>query len=147
VYDVETMQGRIGDVTSAERFSALLLTLFAAMALVLAMIGTYGVISYSVAQRTCEFGVRVALGATRADVVGLVVRQGASLAAAGMAGGLVAAAVTTRMLKSMLYAVEPGDPATMLGIVIVLTISVLVASWIPARRAAGVPAVQALRGD
>ena len=147
VYDVRSMDERVRIVMAPTRFSALLLTSFAALALALAMIGTYGVISFTVAQRTREIGVRVALGATRADVIRMIVGQGVTLATVGAVGGLAMALVTTRLLKSMLFGVEPTDPATLVGIVGLLTLAVLAASWIPAHRAAGVPAVRALRGD
>jgi putative ABC transport system permease protein len=123
----------------------MLLGLFAALALLLSMVGTYGVISFGVAQRTREIGVRVALGATRRDVVRLVVGQGISFAAAGIAIGLLVAVATTGVLRSLLFGVEPTDPATFAAIVAMLILAVLAASWLPAQRAAGVPAVQALR--
>jgi putative ABC transport system permease protein len=145
VYDVATLDSRASAAVAYARFSALLLALFAAMALGLATLGTYGVISFAAAQRTREIGVRVALGATRRDVVRLVVGQGVALAIAGSVFGLIAALAVTGVLRSLLYEIEPGDPATLVGIIGVLVIAVLVASWLPARRAAGVPPVQALR--
>jgi ABC-type antimicrobial peptide transport system permease subunit len=110
------------------------------------MMGTYGVISFAVAQRTREMGVRLALGATRRDLIQLVVGQGIVLATIGAAIGVVAALMTSRLLRSLLYGVEPADPATLIGILAVLFAAVVAASWIPARRAAGVPAAEALRG-
>jgi predicted permease len=147
VYDVATLEDRIGGALGESRFLAQLLSVFAVLALVLATIGTYGVISYSVAQRTREIGVRVALGATPRDLARLVVGRGAVLAAVGGAFGLVGASVATRLIRSQLYGVEPTDPVTLAGIVVVLMLAVLVASWVPSRRAAGVPAVEALRGS
>jgi predicted permease len=146
IYDVQSMQTRVAEGTAQARFSAVLLGIFAAMALMLAAIGTYGVISFAVAQRTREIGVRVALGATTRDVVRLVVGQGMRLATIGIVFGLTAAIATTRVLRSLLYGVEPTDPTTLFGIVAMLMLAVTAASWIPARRAALVPAVQALRG-
>ena len=140
------MEDRVGQSLAYARISALLLGLFAAVALGLAAIGVYGVIAYSVTQRTREIGIRVALGATSADVVGMVVRRGVALGAIGGAAGLVAALAVTRVLSSLLYEVAPRDPVTLAGIVVVLAIVVLLASWIPARRAAAVPAVEALKG-
>jgi predicted permease len=146
VYDVLPMATRVAETTAAARFSAVLLGIFAGMALMLAAIGTYGVISFAVAQRTREIGVRIALGATTSDVVRLVVGQGIRLAAIGIVFGLAAAFATTGVLRSLLYGVETTDPATLFGIVAMLVLAVTAASWIPARRAAEVPAVQALRG-
>jgi putative ABC transport system permease protein len=145
VYDIQPMSARMAGATAYARFSAFVLALFAGLALGLAMMGTYGVISYAVVQRTREIGVRVALGATRADVVGLIVRQGLTLGGVGAVCGLAGAVLTTRVLRSLLYGVEPTDPLTLGGIAAVLVIAVLAASWFPARRAAGVPAIQALR--
>jgi ABC-type antimicrobial peptide transport system permease subunit len=118
---------------------------FAVLALVLATMGAYGVISYAVAQRTREMGIRIALGATRRDLARLVVGQGVALAAAGGAVGLVGAFAGVRVIRTQLYGVEPTDPVTLAGIVVLLMLVVLIASWLPARRAAGVPAVEALR--
>jgi predicted permease len=146
VYDIATMEARVGGSLAEARFMTQLLTVFAALALVLATVGTYGVISYSVAQRTREMGVRIALGATSSDVIRLVVGQGATLAAVGGVIGLAGAWQATRLIRTQLYGVEPADPVTLSGIVIVLTAAVVAACWIPARRAANVPAVQALRG-
>ena len=145
VYDAATLEERIGDALGRARFLAQLLSVFAVFALVLATIGTYGVISYAVAHRTREMGIRIALGATRRDVARLVVGQGIVLAAVGGALGTAGAFVAVRVLRSQLYGVEPSDPVTMVAILVLLMLVVLVASWIPARRASAVPAVDALR--
>ncbi|HEY9230461.1 MAG TPA: ADOP family duplicated permease, partial [Gemmatimonadaceae bacterium] len=145
VYDVASLETRISRSMGDARFMTQILSVFAALAVILATIGTYGVISYGVAQRTREMGVRIALGATSADVVRLVVGQGAALAAVGGAIGLVGAVQATRLLRAQLYGVEPTDLVTLVGIVIVLIVAVIVACWVPARRAANIPAVQALR--
>ena len=145
VYDIRTLEARVSDALSSARFSAVLLALFGLMALALATMGTYGVISFGVAQRTREIGIRVALGATRGSVVRLVVGQGIGLAAAGAAFGLVAALAATRVLRSLLYDVAPSDPLTFAAIVGLLLLAVIAASWIPARRAAGVHPIEALR--
>jgi putative ABC transport system permease protein len=145
MYDVATMEDRMGTALAYSRLSALLLGLFAAVALGLAAIGVYGVIAYSVTQRTREIGIRVALGATSADVARMVVRRGVALGAIGGGAGLVAALAVTRVLSSLLFEVAPRDPVTLAGIVAVLAVVVLLASWIPARRAAAVPAVEALK--
>jgi putative ABC transport system permease protein len=146
VYDVRTMEDRVGQALAYSRLSALLLGLFAAVALGLAAIGVYGVIAYSVAQRTREIGIRVALGATGAQVERMVIRQALVLGGIGGGAGLVVALALTRVLRSLLYEVAPRDPLTLAGILVVLAGVVLLASWIPARRAAAVPAVQALKG-
>jgi predicted permease len=146
VYDVRRLNDQVEVATAYARVSTVLLGIFAALALALATMGTYGVISFAVAQRTREIGVRIALGATSGDVTRLVVGQGIALAAAGAAFGLIGAFALTRLLRSLLYAVEPTDPATLGGIVVILALSVLAASWLPARRAAGIPVVRALRG-
>jgi ABC-type antimicrobial peptide transport system permease subunit len=139
------MEERVVGMMAFQRFSATLLTLFAAVALALATLGTYGVVSFAVAQRRREFGVRVALGATRHDVARLVVRGGLVIAGAGTAIGLVAALAATRVLRSLLYDVAPSDPVTFAGIVLVIGAAVLAASWLPARRAARVAPTEALR--
>jgi putative ABC transport system permease protein len=146
MYDVQTMEARVGAALAYSRLSAILLGLFAAVALGLAAVGVYGVIAYSVAQRTREIGIRVALGASSADVLGMVVRRGLALGAIGAGIGLVVALAVTNVLSSLLYEVRPRDPVTLGGIVVLLAVVVLLASWIPARRAAGVPAVEALKG-
>jgi predicted permease len=145
IYDVATLEARMGDALGHARFLAQLLSVFAVLALVLATMGAYGVISYAVAQRTREMGIRIALGATRRDLARLVVGQGVALAAAGGAVGLVGAFAGVRVIRTQLYGVEPTDPVTLAGIVVLLMLVVLIASWLPARRAAGVPAVEALR--
>jgi predicted permease len=147
LFEVRTMESRVADSTSSMRFRALLLGLFALMALALAVMGTYGVISYAVSQRTKEIGVRVALGATRGDVIRMVVGQGVLVAVAGALVGLLAAFGTTRVLGSLLYGVGTADPVTFLGIVVVLVGAVLLASWIPARRAARIDPTEALRSE
>jgi len=145
LYDVRPMRERVADAMGYARFSATLLAAFAMVALALAALGTYGVISFGVSQRTKEIGIRVALGATRQNVLRLVVGQGVGLAVTGGALGLLGALATTRVLRSLLYGVAPSDPATLVAIVVVLVVAVIVASWLPARRAAGVHPAEALR--
>lgn len=144
-YDARTLESRVADSTAYARFSALLLALFAVMALVLAAIGVYGVISFSAGQRTREIGLRVALGATRGNVVRMVVGQGLGIALAGLVVGLSGALVATRVLRSMLYDVAPSDPLTFATIVVLLVATVLLATWIPARRASSIQPMEALR--
>jgi predicted permease len=145
VYDMQTMDSRIGAATGQARFSAVLLTLFAGVALALAVMGIYGVISFAVAQRTREIGIRMALGADRARVIAMVVREGTMLAALGAAIGLGIALFLTRVLTAMLYDVTPSDPGTYLTIVVLLGAAAFLACWVPARRAAAVEPVEALR--
>jgi putative ABC transport system permease protein len=145
IYQVQPLTNFVSASVAYARVSALLLGMFAVLALALATIGVYGVISFAAAQRTREIGVRVALGATRADVVRLVVGQGVMLVAVGSTIGVVVALAATRALRSVLFGIEPGDPATLAGMVAVLAGTVLLACWIPARRAAGTPAIEALR--
>lgn len=145
LYDIRTMSSRIADSISYARFGTLLLALFGVVALLLATLGTYGVIAFAVSQRTREIGIRVALGATREQVVRMVVRHGLTIASVGGLAGLLIAFGTTRVLQSMLYEVKPADPATFVAIVAVLLVAVIAASWIPARRAARIQPTEALR--
>ncbi len=145
VYDIQTMRTRMASASAQARFSATLLGLFATVALVLATMGIYGVMSFGVAQRTREIGIRVALGADRNRVLGLVLREGALLAVVGVTLGSVAALSFTRLLRTMLYEVSVTDAPTYAVMILVLAAAVLVATWIPARRAASVDPVTALR--
>jgi putative ABC transport system permease protein len=119
--------------------------IFGAAALFLAGVGVYGVLSFSVSQRTQEMGVRIALGAKRRDVLGLVVRQGLMLAAIGVALGLLGAFGVTRVIQSLLYNVSTTDPISFLGVSIFLTVIAVLASYLPARRATTVDPIVALR--
>ncbi len=129
------------------RYPALLLGAFAGLALLLAAIGIYGVMSYSVAQRTPEIGLRVALGAQATDVLRLVVGQGLKLVVLGLALGLLGALLLTRLLDSMLFEVSATDPATLIAVPLLLAFVALLACWIPARRATRVDPMIALRGE
>lgn len=147
VSDIQTLS-RVASASLAQpRFNTLLLAAFAALALLLAAVGIYGVISYSVAVRTREIGIRTALGASRADVLGLVVGHGMSLALAGAAIGLVGALILARLLSSLLYGVKPSDPPTFLAAFAALVSVALFASYIPARRATTVDPMVALRQE
>ena len=145
VFRVQTMDEVVSTFLAGSRFSGVLFGLFAALALVLAMLGVYGVMAYSVHQRTGEIGLRMALGANRGDVLRLIVRQGLTLAVIGAVGGVMAAAGLTRFLESQLFAVEPTDLATFLAVPAFLLIVALVACLIPARRAASLEPQIALR--
>jgi predicted permease len=142
---VRTMDQMIADSLSRQNFNALLLTIFAAIALLLAAIGIYGLMSYSVEQRMQEIGIRVALGASRADVLRLMVLQGMKLAAIGIAVGLAAAYGATRLLATLLFGVKASDPSTFIAVAAIVAIVAMVASMVPARRAAGVAPSVALR--
>jgi len=145
IYAVRTMEQIIAGSLAERRFTMLLLIIFAATALLLAAIGIYGVMSYAVTRRTHELGIRASLGASRVEIVALVLRQGMKLAAVGMAGGLIAALVLTRFLSGLLYGVRPADPATLGCVALLLGGVALLASYIPARRATRVDPVVALR--
>jgi putative ABC transport system permease protein len=147
VFRLMTMQQVIDDTLIGRRFTALLLGIFAVVALVLAAVGLYGVIAYAVSQRTHEIGVRMALGARVEDVVHMVVRQGMRLAVIGLVVGAAAALATTRFLASLLFGVGAADPVTFVAIPAILALVALVASWLPARRAARVDPMVALRGE
>jgi putative ABC transport system permease protein len=135
VYDIKTMEQRIADTTSKIRFGTFLLTAFAALACLLAAVGLYGVIAYSVSGRTREIGIRMALGASSSGVAGMVVRDGLLLAAVGLAIGLGLAAASSRVLANFLYQLSAMDPATFAGAALLLLVVSLAASYIPARRA------------
>lgn len=145
VYDVKSMDDYVAASVAQPRLSSTLLGIFAALALVLAMVGIYGVMSFSVEQRTNEIGIRMTLGAQRADVLRLVLRQGMMIAVIGVALGIAGALATSGMLKSLLFGVRPSDPATLAGVAIVLVACVLAACYIPARRAMRVDPIVALR--
>ncbi|HEX6716484.1 MAG TPA: ABC transporter permease [Pyrinomonadaceae bacterium] len=145
VSNVRTMDQVFSAAISQERFQALLLGLFAALALVLACVGLYGVISYAVVQRTHEIGVRVALGAQPRDVLGLVIRQGMLLTLTGLAAGIVAGTFLTRVLSDMLFGVTPTDPLTFAGVPVLLLLVAFLACYIPARRATRIDPLIALR--
>jgi len=147
IYDVQTMAARTVSATASARFSATLLALFAATALSLAAIGIYGVMSLAVNARSRELGIRIALGADRGRVKRLVIGEGVALTATGAVIGLVAAVAATRVLRTMLYDLTPSDPATYALVIIVLAGTAVAATWLPARRAARVDPVTALRAD
>jgi putative ABC transport system permease protein len=142
---LRTMQQVVQDSTSSRKFTLLLMEIFAATALVLAAIGLYGVIAYSVAQRTHEIGIRMALGAEKRDVLRMIIGQGLKLAILGIVIGIGGALALTRFLASLLYGVKPTDPLTFIAVSLILIAAGLAASYIPARRAAKVDPMVALR--
>ena len=147
VSEMATMEQRLADTVAPQRFSAVLLGAFAAGGLLLAAIGLYGVLASAVAQRTREIGVRIALGAGRRTVLGLVLRQGMALVGAGLVLGLAAAAAATRVMAAQLYGTTPLDPWAFGAVPLLLALVAAVACWLPARRAAGVDPVVALKQE
>jgi predicted permease len=145
VSNLRTLDQVFSAAISQERFQALMLGLFAALALVLACVGLYGVISYSVVQRTHEIGVRMALGAQPVDVLRLVIRQGMLLTFAGLAIGIIAGTFATRVLSDMLFGVTPRDPLTFVGVPVLLLVVAFLACYVPARRATRIDPLIALR--
>ncbi len=145
VYETRTMDKIIADSLAARRFSMILLGLFAALALALACVGVYGVISYLAGQRTHEIGLRMALGAQRRDVLRLIFGDGAKMALAGVAVGIAASAALTRLMANLLFGVSAYDPLTFLAVACLLILVALAASYIPARRAMRVDPMVALR--
>jgi ABC-type antimicrobial peptide transport system permease subunit len=139
------MQQRVDESLARRRFSMLLLGVFAGVALVLATIGIYGVVAYLVSQNTREIGIRVALGATQRDILSMIVRHGMTLAFSGVAIGLTGAFLLTRLLRSLLFGVAVTDPVTFVGISVLLAFIALLASYIPARRAAQIDPMVSLR--
>jgi putative ABC transport system permease protein len=145
IYGLRTLTEVRDDSVAPERLNLTLLSIFAAVALLLAAIGLYGVISYAIAQRTQELGIRMALGASGADVLRLVIGQGIKLALAGVVIGLCGAWALTRLMRTLLFAVNATDPLTFIAIPLLLTFVALLACWIPARRAAKTDPMAALR--
>jgi putative ABC transport system permease protein len=147
VADIDTMDHIVAEAVARQRFSMVLLGLFAALALLLASIGIYGVMSYSVAQRTREIGIRIALGARRIDVLQMTVKQALKLVGVGMMIGLAAAFLLTRVLASLLFGISATDPITFIGISVLLLAVALLASYVPALRATKVDPITALRAQ
>jgi putative ABC transport system permease protein len=144
---VTTMEGRLETATATPRFRAVLVVTFASVALLLALAGVYGVMAYTVSQRIPELGVRIALGATPATIMRLIVTQGAKLAAVGLALGLGLALWSAQVLEGLLFGVDPRDPLTLILVTGVVAFAVLLATYIPGRRAVRVDPVNALRAD
>ena len=147
VWRTQTLNQLLSTSVAPRRFNMLLLGIFAAVALVLAAVGLYGVMSYSVSWRTHEIGIRMALGAKRADVLRLVVRQGMTMALIGLAIGLVGAFSLSRVLRGLLYGVSSTDPFTFVAVSVVLLAVALLACLIPAKRATRVDPIIALRTE
>jgi putative ABC transport system permease protein len=145
VIQIRSMENVISESIWRQHVSAFMLGIFAAIALVLSAVGIYGVFSYSVSQRTHEIGIRTALGATRGDILRMVVGEGLLLTLTGVGAGVLAALSLTRLLASLLYGIRPGDPLTFAALSLLLTAVALLASYIPARRATKVDPMEALR--
>jgi ABC-type antimicrobial peptide transport system permease subunit len=143
--DVRLMEDVLSRAQARPRFLTLLLSLFSAVALAIATVGIYGVVSYSVARRTKEFGLRMVLGAQGGDVLGLVMKQGAGMVLIGVAAGLVLALIFTRLMTSLLFGVTATDLPTFASVSVVLFGVALAACYIPARRATRVDPMQTLR--
>lgn len=147
VYDIRTMQDRMKDSLARQRFSTIMLGAFAVFALILTVIGVYGVLSYLVTQGTHDIGVRMAFGAERSSIVRLVIRHGLELTGAGIAAGLIGAAALSRVMASLLFGIRATDIVTFSAVPLILAASALLASYLPARRATRVDPVVALREE
>jgi putative ABC transport system permease protein len=145
VSHIQTMEQVLGEALAKRRFSLLVIGIFAGLSVLLAAIGIAGVMAFLVAQRTREMGIRMALGAQRSDVFGLILRQGVRMISLGLFIGLAGASALTRLLSGMLYAVKPGDPLTFALVSAFLVAIALLACWLPARSATRVDPVVSLR--
>jgi ABC-type antimicrobial peptide transport system permease subunit len=147
LFDVELLERRVAESLAERRLRATVLAVFATLALLISVVGIYSVKSYSVARRTHEIGVRMALGAARGDVQQMVVKSGLRMAAIGIATGLAGALFITRILKAFLYGIEPTDGVTFGLVCALLGVAAFLASYLPARRAASVDPMVALRRE
>jgi putative ABC transport system permease protein len=145
VYAVSTMEGMLSGSIHQRRFTVQLLGLFAAVALTLALVGIYGVMSYSLNRRVHEMGIRMALGAERVDVFRLSIEWGLKLVALGVVIGLVASLALTRLIEGLLYGISTADPAVYLGVAVVLAAAAALAAYVPAYRASRLEPLTALR--
>jgi ABC-type antimicrobial peptide transport system permease subunit len=145
VLEVRTVEGLYRESLARRRFNTLVLSLFAGFALLLGLVGLYGVMAFSVVRRTREIGIRMALGARAGTVSGLVLRQGAVLTFAGLAAGTAAALASSRLMAGLLYGIEPHDPATFAAAAALLAALSLAACYLPARRAARLDPTRALK--
>jgi ABC-type lipoprotein release transport system permease subunit len=147
VSNVQSMQEIATRSTSRQRFNMWLMTVFGCCAVLLAAIGIYGLMAYSVAQRTQEIGIRLALGAQASDVKNMVIRQGMALAGIGVAIGVAASLGLARFISTLLFGVSPRDPSVFAGVPLLLTLVAFIAVWVPARRASRVDPIVALREE
>ncbi len=146
-YEIRTMAQRMAEVAQPRRAPMVLLSLFSGVALLLAVLGVYGVLTFSVAQRTSEFGVRIALGATAGNIAALVLRQGARLVLTGLGTGLAGYLAVSQIVGRLLYGISPTDPFTLALAPVVLALAALMACWLPVRRATRVNPIEALRAE
>ncbi len=147
VYSPERMDDTVARSIAQQRFALMLFSVFAGIALLLASIGIYGVLSYVAGQRTQEIGIRMALGAQKSEVLRAILRDGARMAVPGVAAGIIAALGLTRLMSGMLFGVKPTDPLTFASVAVLLCAVALLACYIPARRAASIDPMQALRSE
>jgi ABC-type antimicrobial peptide transport system permease subunit len=147
VFDVRTQTQQIDGTLSRERLFVVLTSAFGLLALVLASIGIYGLMAHGVSRRTNEIGIRIALGAERRDVLVMILREAAALAAVGAAMGLVVAAALGRYVRAMLFRITPADTATIAGAVVAMMAVALLAGWFPARKASRLDPTVALRHE
>jgi putative ABC transport system permease protein len=145
--EVRTVDDLVTASVAQPRFTVVLMGVFSGIALLLALVGIYGVIAYGVGQRRREIGVRMALGAMQDQVVGLMLRRGAAMVGVGLAAGAALAVVFARLLESLLYGIEPTDPLTFVGVIGAVTLVAAAAIWLPARRAARIDPLQALKAE
>jgi putative ABC transport system permease protein len=147
IADLVSLDQALSRSTAPRRFSMTLLTVFAALAVLLALIGIYGITAYAVTQRTRELGLRMAIGARPVEVVGMLLRENLVLVIGGLVLGLAGAALATRVLRTMLFGVSTLDAVTFLGVASVLGGAAMLATWVPARRAARIDPIEALRHE
>ncbi len=147
IYSVSTMDDLIDAAVAQRRFLMRVLAAFGSVAVALSLLGIYGVIAYSVSQRRREIGVRMAIGARPSDISRMIVTSGLMLTVAGLIAGLVIAVVLTQLLESQLFGVAPSDPLTIVSVLALMTLAAVAAAWFPARRAARVDPVAALRAE
>jgi putative ABC transport system permease protein len=147
VFDIETLEAYLNEPFTTDRFWLRTLAVFAILAIVLAAVGIYGLVAYSVAQRTHEIGLRRALGAQRTDVLAMVLRQGLVLSVGGVLAGVLGAIAASRLIASQLYGVEATDPVTFATVAVAVVAIALLATAIPARRATKVDPLLALRSE
>ena len=147
IYNIATMTERIGEQTARNRFTSWLMGIFAGVALLLATVGVYGVMSYAVSRRTQEIGLRMALGANRPQVLRLIIGQGLPLILAGILVGLAVSFGLTRLISTLLYGVTPTDRLTFASVTALLALIALFACWLPALRASRVDPLEALRHE
>jgi putative ABC transport system permease protein len=147
MFELGTMNAAVAESVSQSRLYTLLLTAFATIALLLATLGVYGVVSYAVSQQTRDFGIRIALGADSRDVMNHVLGRGAALILPGLGAGILGALFLTRAIRSLLFGIEPLDPPTLALVCLVFAVVGAIASWLPARRAARVDPIIAMRSE